>query len=146
MGVTEERMAGEHRSYHEAITGEEAERRLEQRGGHCYLTRYSKIRGCYVLSVHKQHRLLSPVKEHYEIVIEGKTKCRIRGKTKIFDSIESLLEHYEQNRIDPSLRSIGVPYTEDEYEQAQEAKRQRRDEPELEKGKRRRRNKKCTMQ
>ena len=145
--VNEERMAGEHRSYHDAITGDEAERRLEQHGGHCYLTRYSQIRGCYVLSVYKQHRLTSAVKDHYEIVIESRKKYRIKGKTKTFDSIQSLLGYYEQNRIDPTLRSIGLAYTEDEYEQAQEAERQGKDKIVTEKEEEgTQRNKKCIMQ
>lgn len=45
-------------SYHGAITGEEAERKLREHGGNCYLTRYSESREVYVLSVYKDENQL----------------------------------------------------------------------------------------
>lgn len=110
-------MIGEHPSYHQAITGAEAEHRLKQRGGHCYLIRYSKKNRCYVLSVYKEQRSLQPEIEHFEIIVGENGKHSIEGKVEAFDSIESLLEYYEQNRINPSLSSIGREYT---YQEAVE--------------------------
>ena len=117
-------MLGEHASYHQCITGEEAKRRLELCGGHCYLIRYSRKQECYVLSVYKHHEFQDPVIEHFQLVIDNATKHRIKGKAKTFTSIQSLLKYYEQNRIDPALRSIGRVYAESEYEQAEQLKRQ----------------------
>lgn len=143
---------GEHASYHQTITGEEAKRRLTLCGGHCYLTRYSRIQGCYVLSVYKYHRSLSPEIEHFEIVIENTNKHRIKGKAKTFNNIQSLLEYYELNRIDPALKSIGRAYTENEHEQdeetgrQQETERQRIEEAERQREEEERQRKKmCTI-
>jgi hypothetical protein len=54
------------------------------------------------------------VMEHFKIIIE-ENKLRIEGMTTTFPSIQSLLHYYEQNRIHPSLRFIGSPYTEYQY-------------------------------
>lgn len=113
-------MMGEHSSYHQAISRDEAERRLKQCGGHCYLTRYSKLNKCYVLSVYEyQLPPLDPVIEHFHIMILKNGMIRIRNKSVTFTKIESLLDHYEVKRIDPGLRSIGEPYTEKEYKRVQ---------------------------
>lgn len=107
-GVNEANMLEDHSSYHQALTGEEAERRLKQCGGHCYLTRYSKKHKCYVLSVYEDEIPPSePTIEHFEIVIQNFSKLHIRNKTQTFNSIHLLLQHYEHKRIDPALRSIG---------------------------------------
>ncbi len=103
----------EHSSYHQSIPGVEAERRLKKSGlGHCYLTRYSEQDGCYKLTIYKKQRPLDVFK-HF-LISTG--HCRIQGKEERFESIQELLEHYENNRIDPALKTIGKNYTEEEYE------------------------------
>ena len=110
-------MIGEHPSYHQAITGAEADRRLKQfRSNHCYLTRYSKWHKCYVLSVYEyQIPPSDPVIEHFPIVVLKDGKLKIENKARTFEDIRLLLQHYEEHRIDPALRSIGEPYTEKQY-------------------------------
>ena len=104
---------GEHSSYHQSIPGDEAERRLRRFGGHCYLTRYSETRKCYVLSVFENQKPYSVVR-HFKI-IKKDGKFNIYGKSTTFDDLQSMLTHYEQNRIDPALRSIGHEYEESVY-------------------------------
>lgn len=147
--VNEDNMVGEHPSYHQAITGGEAERRLKQCGTeHCYLTRYSKEHKCYVLSVYEYQ--LPPqdnVMEHFQIVIQKHGgKLHIRKKTQNFDDIRSLLLHYERNRIDPTLRSIGEAYTEKEYKRVQHEEMRRQNEAEKQKERQQdAAQKKCTI-
>ena len=119
-GVRETKILKEHAAYHQAINGEEAERRLKKCGGHCYLTRYSNAQECYVLSVHEHQRHSKPTICHFKIVIEDNGEHRIDGKVIVFQDIQSLLGHYEQERIDPALRSIGKAYTEAEYTRMQQ--------------------------
>jgi hypothetical protein len=114
-GVSEEKMIGEHPGYHQEITGHEATRRLKRCGGHCYLTRYSTARECYVLSVHEHRKPLKPVIRHYKIIVRDDGKAKIDGKRNTFPGIRSLLEYYERNRIDPGISSIGQAYSEEEY-------------------------------
>ena len=52
--------------------------------------------------------------QHFKIVTENGRK-RIYGLEKDFGDIASLLEHYEQRRIDPGLSSIGEACNEVEY-------------------------------
>ena len=108
----------EHNSYHEEITGEEAEKRLRKKGGHCYLTRYNKASHYYILSVFKPQQPRDVVR-HFKIVMDNGRK-RIDGLDKEFRDVASLLEHYEHWRIDPGLRSIGQACTEAEYNGAVE--------------------------
>ena len=72
-------MIGEHESYHQEIKGEEATRRLKQHGGHCYLTRYSGDRECYILSVYEgQIPPSNPVIKHFKVVVQGGRLIRQR--------------------------------------------------------------------
>lgn len=112
--VSEEQTLPEHDCYHQAINGKEAERRLKKFGGHCYLTRYSKVHKCYVLSVYQYRRHPHPATGHFEIVIENSGDLQIKGKNRSFENIQLLLQHYE---IDPDFKSIGRPYTEERYGQ-----------------------------
>jgi hypothetical protein len=120
--IAESQTLEEHEGYHQAITGREAEKRLRKNGGHCYLTRYSKFQKCYILSIHKAQKHSRPVIEHFKIIIEGDGKHKIDGKDKTFDGIKELLEYYEGNRIDPALKSIGQPYTEDAHLRSRKCK------------------------
>lgn len=99
-------MMGEHPSYHQAITGAEAEQRLKEYNVHCYLTRYSKLHEGYVLSVY-ENQIQNSVIEHFCIEVLNDGKLKIAGKNRTFDDIQHLLLHYEKHRINPALRSIG---------------------------------------
>ncbi len=111
-------MLPEHKAFHHTITQIEAEKRLKRKGDCCcYLTRYSRTNECYILSVY-QSRPTSTMK-HFKIEKDGNGKYKIKRKELIFDTIEELLEHYENNSIDPALKNIGKKYTEDEYMESQ---------------------------
>lgn len=112
-GLEEDLMIPEHEGYHHIISQNEAERRLRQNGGRCYLTRYSNTNKCYILSI-SQTAPTSTIR-HFIIDKEKDGVCRIRGKQKEFGSIEELLAYYEENAIDPALRNIGKKYTEEDY-------------------------------
>ena len=120
LAMEEDKMLEEHKSYHENITGEEAETRLELFCKHrncniCHLTRYSIERKQYVLSVLKKQKSKNTVM-HFKIILENK-KRRIEGKTKWFDSIEELLNHYAGARIHAAFMTIGQSFDEKDYEQ-----------------------------
>jgi hypothetical protein len=107
----------EHSSYHQAIPGGEAERRLKESGRHNYLTRFSDNHNTYILTVHEK-QVSSDVIRHFKININEKEKrCTIIGKEASFDNIHALLNHYEMHRIDPALRSIGRNYSEADYKE-----------------------------
>ena len=138
--MVEDKIMGEHKSYHERITGEEAERRLRSRGRNGYLTRYSKAEKSYVLTVFKE-QTPEDVVMHLKIIIFGdRNQHKIEGKTNAFADIRTLLEHYEQNRIDPALRTIGTRYTLEDFNQREREEKERREREERE-----RREKKCII-
>ena len=115
-----ETLMDEHSSYHGAIEEEEAVLRLRLSGvPHCYLTRYSKDKNMYVLSVFMKQST-EDVIEHYTITING-NKYQIESKFKVddFNSIEQLLEHYMAKRISHSLPNIGESYKLEEYDARQ---------------------------
>lgn len=113
--VSESCMMEENSSYHQSITGEEAEERLRTFGKHGYLTRYSESNRQYVLSVYKPRgRNQREVMKHFKLVRKSSflgKKWKIDGHHKNFTLIALLLRHYERNRIDPALRTIGECYT-----------------------------------
>ena len=104
----------EHNSYHQAITGKEAERRLKMCGDCCYLTRYSESQSAYMLSVlYKKNSM-----KNFKISINNSgihKVYKIEGKDEEFDGIGELLNHYEKNRMDPAFPTIGRRFTEQEY-------------------------------
>ena len=119
-------MLGEHPSYHQSITSDEAEHRLQKCGGHCYLTRFSESNERYILSVYQD--IPTYTIKHYRITVE-RGDIYIEGKKRYFDSIRELLAFYENNRIDPAFKTIGRQYAEDEYIQSlreDEARTQRK--------------------
>ena len=116
--VNESKMMDPHESYHKAINGKDAEKRLKKCGAHCYLTRYSEIRGCYMLSAYQKKP--NNVMKHFQISFEhfeDHKVYKIEGKTMEHAGIEEMLRHYEneESRIDPALNSIGKCITEKEY-------------------------------
>ena len=112
---------GEHSSYHNSIPGQEAERRLKLFSRHCYLTRYSELSNCYVLSVYQKEKPKDIIK-HFKITLKDGRKHKIDGKSMEFESISELLNHYEQNRIDFALKSIGDNCTKEKHDLAEEAR------------------------
>ena len=105
-----------HASYFRAITGEEAETQLKKSGHHCYLTRFSERKNCYVLSVYQKRPY---VMKHFHIVFTDyhgqRREYQIEGTEEAFGSLDDMLRHYEKNQIDPSLMSIGQQVTFDEF-------------------------------
>ena len=107
-------MLGEHSSYHNEITGEEAMYRLRKTGhSRCYLTRFSQDKHAYVLSVYWKQRH-EDVQEHFELCLKD-GRCKIVGKELDFESVSELLEHYETQHISPSLPNIGKNCTLQDY-------------------------------
>ena len=100
---------GEHESYHENITGKEAEKRLKKLKKRSYLTRYSEIEESYILTVFEP-RTPKYVIQHYKIIIEN-GRCNIDGKERDFENIDELLIYYERNRIHNAFKNIGQKYT-----------------------------------
>lgn len=101
-------MMDEHPSYHNEISGEEAEKRLKKCCTHGYLTRYSKHNQHYVLSVYQKVADQEDFK-HFQITI---TSGASRGKYRIledesFESLQAMLGHYGMKRISPGFRTIG---------------------------------------
>lgn len=119
--IIESEMLDDHKSYHEEITGEEAEKRLKKCCTHGYLTRYSKQRPTsslgkdpYVLTVYRKAPN-DEVIRHFPIIFEKGKEYRISDRP--FKSLQEMLGHYEEHRIDPALKKIGRAVTEDEYEE-----------------------------
>ena len=108
----------EHSSYHGTIKGREAALRLMEFETRCYLTRYSRVRDCYVLSVYEPDKTIKPNVQHFKIIIKTVKFGGILGwfqsqknvyqiNEKEFESPEELLQYYEKNRIDPGFQDIG---------------------------------------
>lgn len=121
--LPQRKMIGEHPSYHEAITGKEAEHVLRKESSHCYLTRYSIIQKSYVLSVHKKNSK-KEIMMHFKIIIEDNGQYLLEGKEHRFNNIGDLLKYYEENRVDPCLRNIGQGCKYQEYLQKSNCKQQ----------------------
>lgn len=116
----------EHSSYHGAIRGEEAERRLKEFGTNCYLTRYSRSQGCYMLSVYKPELFAEQIEhgiKNFKITITRVSHRRVFSSrsnqyqigARKFNSPAEMLQYYEKNRIDPGFQDIGRCVTEREY-------------------------------
>ena len=109
--VREKDMMEEDPSYHQSITGAEAERRLKMLGKLCYLTRYSKSNSEYVLTVYQpETSSTDELSLHFKMTSKNSLigrKWTIDGKSKSFPRISYLLGYYEENRIDPALETIG---------------------------------------
>lgn len=120
----------DHNSYHGSITGEEAEQRLKMCSDHCYLTRYSEAKECYMLTIYKK-KFKKTIK-HFQIFFEhsGSHKVyKIDGKMEEFCGIKEMLMYYESSQIDPDFKTIGRPISEQELEEVKlSAEQQRRQE------------------
>ena len=117
-----------HPSYHEIISGKEAERRLtENSEGNCYLTRYSESEEKYVVSAIVSHRgMREPV--HFVLEIDSEAPSySFKGSEKIFRTIDELLTYYEQYPLNEEIRSIGsICHPPESPDQPLEPRRQRR--------------------
>ncbi|XP_064385797.1 putative uncharacterized protein DDB_G0271606 isoform X5 [Halichondria panicea] len=103
-----------HRSYHNEISGEEAEKRLRVFSNHHYLTRYSENKKCYILSVCASDEDLQFEKtKHFQLKLSDQG-IKIQEK-KRFADLEEMLNYYETNRLDTAFPRIGVCLTEDDY-------------------------------
>ncbi len=107
-------MITQHRSYHNEISGEEAEKRLKIFGNHHYLTRYSENQKCYILSVCASDEDLQFEKiKHFQLKLSDQG-IEIQEK-KQFADLEEMLKYYETNRLDTAFPKIGDCLTEDNY-------------------------------
>lgn len=99
-----------HPSYHGAITWEQAEIKLKEHGGNCYLTRYTTGRKVYVLSVMNDGiQGKEPIIRHFNLIIGDKDEntCEIQGAKKQFSNIFDLLNFYRTTPVDHAIRTIG---------------------------------------
>lgn len=96
----------EHPSYHGPINGVEAETKLKEKGGNHYLTRYSRARDHYCLTVARNGEYA-----HFDIIItsshDEQNVYEIDGSEMQSKSIFSLLEYYRINPLTHSIDSIG---------------------------------------
>ena len=113
---TKREMMDEHPSYHGAISGEEAEKRLKICCTHGYLTRYSENSQCYVLSVYQEFPHEEVVK-HFPITFtsNGGQKMYKISSDEEPKGLQAMLTYYECNRIDPALKNIGGCVSLQEY-------------------------------
>lgn len=99
-----------HKSYHEFITGSEAETILKAYNHTCYLTRFSEQQMKYVLSVAFKKKDGSFAYKHFQIVKNhGTSTFKIEGAEKSFNSVEKMLEYYQHNALTPIITHIGKP-------------------------------------
>ena len=84
-----------------------AEKELNTYGSDCYLTRYSKGTGEYVLSVLRVSALNErSIICHFKLV-QNDDSCEISGTNKRFPSITELLEFYIDRPINDEVSGIG---------------------------------------
>lgn len=98
-------------SFHGPLNKTESEAKLKEHGGDCFLTRYSKAKKAYQLSVINRGKKRSTAKiEEYHIIFNDEDcEFQIQGKEEVFDSIDDLLEFYQKTPISQTTASIGEP-------------------------------------
>jgi len=116
---TENELMENHESYHEDISGPEAEFRLKQFNKPCYLTRYSTATKQYRLSVcrsvARRGELIDDVR-HYLIGFKHEEQARSYWiMDKVFPGLQDMLEYYQQNRIDHGNPNIGTCVSKETY-------------------------------
>lgn len=112
--IPERKFMEDHNSYHGAISGEEAVKRLSRTNSDTYLSRFSSGNRTYVITILKHEvRKVS----HFQLAINrtSQQKYRVEGMEKHFDSIDELLGFYENNRIHPEFDNIGRRLTVQDY-------------------------------
>lgn len=129
-------MIGDHSSYHEALTGRQAKRRLQlfcdykRDCSRCYLTRFSSENNAYALSVYRREKD-GEIMVHFEIVIDRHGDYSIKGKIKKFKSIDELLVWYQENQLDARMTTIGHSCSKQDYNSAVEAEETKKHEEKL---------------
>lgn len=120
--IPERNFMDDHNSYHGAISGEEAVKRLRKANNDSYLCRYSSGNRKYVITIFQQE--LRKV-GHFRLSINrnSQRKYKVEGMTKHFESIENLLWFYETNRIHPEFDTIGRRLTVQDYTHLMQRKR-----------------------
>ena len=107
-------------SYHGAITGKEAVKRLKKADGDFYLTRFSHNHGCYFLTVIKCNPSMMVGQFPLHIDKNSRRQCCVKGMESSFGTIDELLTHYETNRIHPMFDNIGRRLTLERYTNIQQ--------------------------
>ena len=100
----------DHPSYHGAITWAKAELKLKDHGGNCYLTRHSKDRKVYVISVMREGADdEEDIFQHLNLIITDDTYCayEIEGAGIQFNNIFELLCFYQEAPVNHKISSIG---------------------------------------
>lgn len=101
-----------HPTYHNDISGETAEMRLQRKGGLCYLFRYSKSSNMYQLAIVDCNQKV----EHFELEIDrDKPMFSLKGTKQEFRSLEELIKYYHSHRLSPTIRNIGKPCYHPDY-------------------------------
>ena len=100
----------DHCSYHGELSGEEAAKRLlRNKHESCYLTRYSKNKKCYMLSV-RSAQITQGTIAHLKMKIDNKKEVyELESTRKTFPSMDELLTYYETNPLNEKIRRIGQP-------------------------------------
>ena len=105
--VPERNLMENHNSYHGAISGDEAVRRLLKTNYDAYLTRFSPNHGMYVVTVLKRDPRSTVGHFGLQINRRSQRKYSVVGMESHFDSIDELLGFYENNQIHPQFNNIG---------------------------------------
>ena len=100
-----------HPSYHGTMDRISAETKLREQDGSCYITRYSRTRKVYVLSVIKRKRPSSSgTVKHFKLKIEkqkDRASFEIHGAQRKFNSIAKMLDFYQQTHLNHDIGTIG---------------------------------------
>ena len=101
-----------HPSFTGPMNGKQAEHKLKQRGGNCYLLRHSEAHKRFKISVLSTEGI-DTLFQHFKIRIttnEDQREYEIEGTTKKFDDISELLVYYEKNPVNSKISSIGTAF------------------------------------
>lgn len=102
----------QHPSYHGNMTGTEAELRLEQHSRNGYLTRYSKYKKLFKLSVIRKVKEDDFIITHFTLIITRKGSSlvcsyKLEGTRKTFTNVSELLEYYKNTPLTHEIDGIG---------------------------------------
>lgn len=99
-----------HPSYHGEMTSTDAKAILRGQRRDCYLTRRSKTRGVFALSVARRKTDETLLIESFDINItrqDGSTACEIKGTENEFTEISEMLNYYQTRPINREIDGIG---------------------------------------
>jgi len=99
-----------HPSYHGNITGTEAELKLEENDSNSYITRYSKFKKLFKLTVMKKYGGKNII-IHFTLDVrldrQGNYVYQIEGTDQVFTDPFKMLKHYQIHPINSIVDSIG---------------------------------------